>query len=96
MYVHTHFSHEILLSLAASAPDVLQQPIPLCQSVQGVVGLAHCTNETAKRIDLTLASESAILIDLSHGDLDGCVVLSLDDSVGSAALSWDVAMCKLC
>lgn len=81
------------LSLAASAPDALQQTISLCQSVQGIVALSHRSNETAKGVNLALACESTVLINLSDGDLDGCVILGLDDSVGGAALSWDVAVC---
>jgi hypothetical protein len=92
----THYIREMCLSLAASAPDILQQTISLCQSVQGIIGLSHRANETAKSIDLALTSESTVLIDLSNGDLDGCVILGLDDSVGSAALSWDVAVEELC
>lgn len=88
--------HVIRLSLAASAPDILQQTISLCQSVQRVVGLAHCANETAESVDLALTGEATRLIDLSNGDLNGCVVLGLDNSVGSAALSWDVAVDMLC
>lgn len=34
----------------------------------------------------------AILIDLSDVDLDRGVVLGLDDSVGSRALSWNVKL----
>lgn len=33
---------------------------------------------------------SAVLIDLGNGDLNGSVVLGLDDAVGGAALSGDV------
>ena len=41
---------------------------------------------------MALACESTVLINLSDGDLNRCVVLGLDDSVGCAALSWDVAV----
>lgn len=34
---------------------------------------------------------TAVLVDLGDGDLDGAVVLGLDDAVGSAALARDVA-----
>jgi len=82
------------LSLAASAPYVLQQTISLCQSVQGIVALAHRSYETAKGVDLALACESTILINLADGDLDRGVVLGLDDAVGGRAFSWDVAVKK--
>jgi hypothetical protein len=78
------------LSLQASAPNILQQTISLCQSVQRIVALPHRSYEAAEGIDLALACESTVLINLSHGDLDGCVVLSLDDAVGGAALAGDV------
>jgi hypothetical protein len=78
------------LSLQASAPDVLQQTISLCQSVQGIVALAHRSYEAAEGIDLVLPGVSAVLINLSYGDLDGCVILRLDDAVGCAALAGDV------
>jgi hypothetical protein len=80
------------LSLLASAPDVLQQTITLCQTVEGIVALAHGADETRESVDLVLAGVSAVLIDLSNGDLDGSVVLGLDDAVGCAALAWDEAV----
>jgi hypothetical protein len=80
------------LSLAASAPDILQQAITLRQSVQGIVALAHSPYEAAQGVDLALACESAVLVNLSNGDLDGCVVLGLDNAVGGAALAGDVTV----
>jgi len=77
-------------SLAASAPHVLQQTISLCQSVQGIIALAHRSYKSAKCVNLALAGESTVLVNLSYGDLDGGMVLGLDDAVGGAALSWDV------
>ena len=78
------------LSLDASAPNVLQQTIALCQSVQGIVALAHCSYEAAKCVNLALASVSAVLVNFAYRDLDRRMVLGLDDTVGCAALSWDV------
>jgi hypothetical protein len=78
------------LSLKTSTPYVLQQTISLCQSVQGIVALAHRSYEAAEGIHLALACESAILVNLSDGDLDGGVVFSFDDAVGCAALARDV------
>jgi hypothetical protein len=80
------------LSLAASAPDILQQTITLRQSVQGIVALAHSPYETAQSVDLALACESAVLVNLSNRYLDGCVVLGLDNAVGGAALAGDVTV----
>lgn len=80
------------LSLAACAPDVLQQTITLRQSVQGIVALAHGPYESAQGVDLVLARVSAVLINLADGDLDRCVVLGLDDAVGGAALAGDVTV----
>ena len=78
------------LSLDASAPNVLQQTVALCQSVQGIVALAHCSYEAAKCVDLALTSVSAVLVNFAYRDLDRRMVLGLDDTVGCAALSWDV------
>jgi len=87
---HTKKLLNMHLSLAASAPYVLQQTISLRQSVQGIIALAHRSYETAECVNLALAGESAVLVNLSYGDLDGGMVLGLDDAVGGAALSWDV------
>lgn len=80
---------EIHLSLLLSTPDALQETITLCQPVEGVVALAHRADEAAEGIDLVVAGVSAVLVDLSDRDLDGCVVLGLDDAVRCAALAWD-------
>jgi hypothetical protein len=80
------------LSLFASAPYVLQESITLCQSVQSIITLSHCSYETAKSVNLALPGQTAVLIDLSDRNLDRRVVLGLNDAVGCAALSWDVAM----
>lgn len=78
------------LSLGLTTPDVLQQTITLSQSVQGVVTLAHSSDETAESINLVLAGSASVLVNLCDGDLDGSVVLGLDDTVGGAALTWNV------
>jgi len=80
------------LSLGASTPHILQQTVPLRQSVQGIIALAHRPNEATQSIDLALSCESAVLVNLSDGDLDRCVVLGLDDSVGCAAFARDVTV----
>lgn len=78
------------LSLAASAPHILQQTIPLRQPVQRVIALTHGSHESAESVNLALACESTILINLANGDLDGCMILGLDNAVGGTALSGDV------
>jgi hypothetical protein len=80
------------LSLAASTPDILQQAIPLRQSVQGIIALTHSSYKSAQGIDLALACESTVLINLANGDLDGCVILCLDNAVGGTALAGDVTV----
>lgn len=78
--------------LSLSAPDALDETVALGQSVQRVVGLAHGADEAAEGIDVVLAGDgAAVLVNLGDGDLDGAVVLGLDDAVGSAALARDVA-----
>jgi hypothetical protein len=79
------------LSLAASAPDILQQTISLRQSVQGIITLPHGSYKSAKSVDLTFACEPTVLVNLSDGDLDGRVILGLDYAVGGTALARDVA-----
>lgn len=81
---------QMQLSLAASAPHILQQTIPLRQPVQRVVALTHGSHESAECVNLALACESTILINLANGDLDGCMILGLDNAVGGTALSGDV------
>ena len=78
--------------LSLGAPDALEEAISLGQSVQGVIALTHRSDETAEGVDVVLALDStAVLVNLGDGDLDGTVVLGLDDAVGSAALAGDVA-----
>lgn len=76
--------------LSAGAPDVLEVAVTLSEAVDAVVGLAHGANEAAEGVGLSLASESAVLVDLGDADLNRAVVLGLDDAVGGAALAGDV------
>jgi hypothetical protein len=76
--------------LSGSGPDVLEVAITLSEAVDAVVRLAHGADEAAESVGLGLAGESAVLVDLCDGDLDGTVVLGLDDAVGGAALAGDV------
>jgi hypothetical protein len=79
-------------SLAAPAPHVLQQPVPLAQPVQRIVALAHRAHEAAQCVDLVLARVAAVLVHFADGDLHRGVVLGFDDAVGGAAFAGDVAV----
>lgn len=79
------------MHLSLGAPDALEEAITLRQSVEGVVALAHRSDEAAEGVDLVLALNStAVLVNLGDGDLDRAVVLGLDDAVGGTALAGDV------
>ena len=69
-------------ALPGSAPDALEEAILLCEPVQAVVALAHGAYEAAEGIDLVVAGVAAVLINLADADLDGGVVLGLDDASG--------------
>jgi hypothetical protein len=78
-----------------SAPDVLDDAVPLGEAVHGVVGLAHGADEAAEGVGVVLAGDgAAVLVDLGDVDLDGAVVLGLDDAVGGAALAGDVTVVR--
>lgn len=80
------------IRLSLGAPDVLEEAVALGQAVEGVVALAHGADEAAEGVGLVLALDgTAVLVDLGDGDLDGAVVLGLDDAVGRRALPRDVA-----
>lgn len=82
-----------MTSLSLGGPDALDDAIALHKSVEGVVALAHGTDETAEGVDVVLALDlAAVLVNLGDRDLDGSVVLGLDDAVGGAALAGDVAV----
>jgi hypothetical protein len=80
--------HNSLVS--ARVPDVLEEAVALGEAVHAVVALAHGADEAAEGVDLVLASVTAVLVNLGDRDLDGAVVLGLDDAVGRAALAGDV------
>jgi hypothetical protein len=78
-------------NLALRAPDALQEPVALCEAVEGVVALAHGADEPGEGIGDVLALDgAAVLIDLGDGDLAGPVVLGLDDAARRRALAGDV------
>ncbi|KAF3170100.1 hypothetical protein TWF751_006916 [Orbilia oligospora] len=90
---HTKIKLDLsILTLSCSRPNVLQQSIPLSKSVERIVSLSTRPDETAESIGDVFAGGTAVLVDLGDRDLDGCVVLGLDDTVGGRALSWDVAV----
>ncbi len=64
-------------------PDVLEETVALCEPVHAVVGLAHSADEARESVNLVLAGVATVLVDLSDADLDGSVVLGLDDASGS-------------
>lgn len=82
----------VVRNLSLGAPDALEETVTLSKAVHGVIGLAHGADETAEGIDVVLAGDgTAVLVNLGDADLDGAVVLGLDDAVGGRALSGDVA-----
>lgn len=80
------------LTLAGGSPDVLEVTVTLGQTVEGVVTLAAGTDEAAESEGLVLAGVATVLVNLADGELDGGVVVGLDDAVGGAALAGHVAV----
>jgi hypothetical protein len=80
------------LPLAGGGPDVLEETVTLSKAVEGVVALTAGTDEAAESEGLVLAGVAAVLVNLADGDLDGGVVVGLDDAVGGAALAGHVAV----
>ena len=64
-------------------PDGLEEAVALCEAVHAVIRLAHSADEARESVDLVLAGVATVLVDLSDADLDGSVVLGLDDASGS-------------
>lgn len=85
-----------VIRLSYGAPDVLEETVPLREPVEGVVALADGSDEAAEGVDDVLAGDgAAVLVNLGDGDLDGGVILGLDDAVGGAALAGDIAVGKI-
>lgn len=81
------------LRLPLGRPDVLDKAVALCEAVKRIVGLTHGADKAAEGVDVVLAVDlAARLVNLGDGDLDGAVVLGLDDAVGGRALAGDVAV----
>lgn len=84
-------------NLSLCAPNALDEAVTLGQSVQGIVRLAHGTDEAAEGVDVVLAGDGAArLVNLGNGDLNRGMVLGLDNAVGGRALAGDVAIREDC
>jgi len=64
----------------------------LCEPVEAIVALAHGAHEAAHGVDLVLAGVAAVLVNLADADLDGGVVLGLDDASGSRLVGISIAI----
>jgi hypothetical protein len=78
--------------LSGRAPDALEEAILLCEPVEAVVALAHGADEAAEGVDLVVTSVTAVLINLADADLDGGVVLGLDDASGGRLEGISIAI----
>jgi len=68
----------------------------LSKTVERVVALTHLSDEAGQGEDGGLAGDHATVgIDVSDGDLNGSVILSLDDAASGSALSGDVKVNKV-
>jgi hypothetical protein len=74
--------------LSGRAPDALEEAILLCEPVEAVVALAHGADEAAEGVDLVVA----VLVNLADADLDGGVVLGLDDASGGRLEGISIAI----
>ena len=81
----------IFLILTGVRPDVLQQTVVLSQSVQRVVRFTSSSDVTGQSVsDVFTWDSSTFFINLSDVDLNGSVILGLDNAVSSRTLSWNV------
>jgi hypothetical protein len=78
--------------LPRRAPDALEEAILLCEPVEAVVALAHGAHEAAEGVDLIVAGVAAVLVNLADADLDGGVVLGLDDASGGRLEGISIAI----
>jgi hypothetical protein len=78
--------------LPGRAPDALEEAILLCEPVEAVVALAHGADEAAQGVGLVLAGVAAVLVNLADADLDGGVVLGLDDASGGRLEGISIAI----
>lgn len=82
-YMRVYLNSVSTTNLPRRRPDGLEEAITLCEPVHAVVGLAHGADEARESVDLVLAGVATVLVDLSDADLNGGVVLGLDDASGS-------------
>ena len=92
--MHLLTSHAPLPSevLSAGTPHPLQIPIPLRQTIDAIIRLAHRPHKPAQGIHLVLVRVPPVLVHLADGDLHRGVVFGFDDAVGCAAFAGDVAV----
>lgn len=89
---HFYFN-SIPKHLSGVRPDVLEDTVLLGQSVERVISLGSRSDVTGQSVgDVVTGNGSASLVDLGDVDLDGGVVISLDDSVSGRALSGNVKL----
>ena len=72
-------------------PDVLQQTIILSQSVQRIVRFTSGSDVTGQSVsDVLTWDSSTFFVNLGDVDLNGSMVLGLDDAVSGRTLSWNI------
>jgi hypothetical protein len=79
-------------NLPRRAPDALEEAVLLCEPVETVVALTHGADEAAEGVDLVVTGVAAVLVNLANADLDGSVVLGLDDTSGGRLGAISIAV----
>jgi hypothetical protein len=72
-----------------------QQLLLAEESVKGSIAVTLSSHETGDSEGGSLSSEDTLLINLSHVDLNRSMILSVEDSVSSRALSGHVQVNEL-
>lgn len=72
-------------------PYALQHSIPLRQSIQRVIALAHGAHKAAQSVYLVFARVPSIFVHFADGDLHRGVVFGFDDAIGGGAFAGNVA-----
>lgn len=68
----------------------------LRETVERVIALTGGTNEAGEReVDRLAGDDTAVLVNLTNGDLNGSVVLGLDKAAGRSALARNVKVNKV-
>lgn len=79
-----------------STERVILTAFLLGKSVQRVVTLAKLSDKAGQRKDSGLSWDHASVgVDVSDSNLDGSMVLGLDDSAGGSTFAWDVKVNKI-